>query len=94
MPFPLSAEDFHGRFPEFESLTGEAIVQEKLDAAADEIDADVWGDLADKGHGWLTAHLLTRSGYGRETSEGSTTTYEQHYEDMRRRVGTAHRVVL
>lgn len=93
MAFPLDLASFRARFPEFTPVD-DALVEAKLADAADEIDERVWGGLAEKGHGWLAAHLLTSSSYGRETSKESTTTYGTHYEDLRRRVGTAYRVIL
>lgn len=89
----LTLAQFRTRFPEFASTDAD-LVQAKLDDAEEDIDEDVWGDATAKGHGWLTAHLLSSTSYGKEVSKDGTTSYGRRYEEMQRRVGTAYRVVL
>lgn len=84
---------FRVAFAEFDAVA-DATVQARLDEAEGEIDATVWGDSATSGHGWLTAHLLTSSSYGKEAPKDGTTTYGRRFEALQRRVGTAYRLVL
>jgi hypothetical protein len=77
---------FFVSFPEFSEGGAPqlALVQAKLDEAQLQIDEDVWGDHADAGHGYLTAHLLAMSPMGNtaKLTDGKTTTYEIHYRRL------------
>lgn len=95
----LSTADFKIAYPEFDSIA-DATVSAKLALALLSIDATAYGDSADDGQGRLTAHLLAMSPFGTNAglrvgkeSKG-TSVYWSGYEDLRRRVGTAFRLVL
>lgn len=97
MTFPLDLATFRARFPE--APTEDTFVQARLDEAELEIDATVWGAKAETGHGYLTAHKLGMTPYGRdariEKPDGEiTTTYGELFEQLAMRVGGAYRVVL
>jgi len=90
----LSLASFRTDFPEFDEVS-DALVTSKLNSAAGSIDETVWGDKATEGHGWLTAHLLTSSGYGRRTSDDkANTTYGSRYAELTKLVGRSYRLVL
>lgn len=59
----LDVTGFRNRFPEF-SDTDLSLVQACLDAAANEVDPDVFGDRINEAHGLLTAHKLGMSPMG------------------------------
>jgi hypothetical protein len=90
----LSLEDFRTRFPEF-TATDDDYVSAKLAEALRGMDADVWGDLADDGQGYLTAHLMALSPFGNAAKlvKGDTTTYEGHYRRLLRAVAAGHRSI-
>lgn len=96
---PVSSADLVVRFPEFANAPADLLAA-RLAQAARSIDTEVWGDLADDGVAQLAAHLLAMSPFG--TTAGlragaganQTSIYWADYEDMRQRVGGAHRVVL
>lgn len=95
----LSTANFKVLYPEF-NATADATVAAKLAVALLSIDTTVWGASADDGQGRLTAHLLAMSPFGTNAglrvgkeSKG-TSVYWSGYQDLRRRVGTAFRVVL
>lgn len=97
MTFPLTIAVFRSRFPE--APTDDVVVQARLDEAELEIDATVWGAMAETGHGYLTAHRLGMTPYGRDArieKKGGevTTTYGELFDALVKRVGTAYRVVL
>lgn len=86
----LTVAEFRARFPEFTStIVGDAVVQARLDEAAIETPKKVWGDLTTTGHGWLTAHLLSSSGYGREVNKDGTTSYGRRFDRLAEVVGIA-----
>lgn len=97
--FPHNLATFRVRHPEF-SGTPDEYVQATLDAAADEIDEDVWGSKAAEGHGLLSAHKLALSPYGVDMRLGAfgdnkaRSVYGDQHEQLSRRVGTAYRLVL
>lgn len=82
----LTLPDFRGRFPEFRDLPDEQVTA-RLDDAARATPVDVWGELTASGHGWLTAHLLSSSSYGRDSSEATTTTYGRERARLEHLVG-------
>ena len=97
-PFPLAISDFLTRFPEFKgaAANGTDMVGAALNDAALMIDACVWGNLAGQGHGYLTAHRLALSPFGQQArmvSKGGTTSYETHYDELVRIVGSGFRAL-
>lgn len=99
MPFPHTLSTFRARHQEF-IPTLDAAVQAALDAAELEIDANVWGDKALEGHGYLAAHKLGIGAFGKDARLGAfgdnaaRTTYGDAHDKLARIVGTAYRVVL
>lgn len=97
--FPHTLASFRARFPEFDP-TPDTLVQAALDAAADEIDATVWGAKAGEGHGLLAAHKLALSPFGQDMRLGAfganraSSVYGEQHEKLARSVGTAYRLVL
>ena len=89
----LSLSAFRTRFPEFNPAS-DAMVSAKLAEAEDDLDTTVWGDQFDKGHGWLTAHLLAESGHGQGVNKDGTTNYGRRFGTLAKRVGRAYRLVL
>lgn len=85
---------FKVQFPELRSA-GDPLLQAFLDAALLEIDLEIWGNLADQGQGYLAAHKLTLSPWGQNArlSTDGVTTYQVHYENMRRMVAVGFRVI-
>jgi hypothetical protein len=61
----LDLSAFRVLHPEFAAVQDDTI-EAKLAAAELRTDAEVFGDLTDEAHGWLTAHLLAASPAGRE----------------------------
>lgn len=103
MTFPHTATTFRAAFPEFKgdavagTVVPVAFLQRCLDEAEREIDANVWGEDALTGHGYLTAHKLALSPYGRDArlkTDDRKTTYLTEFERLERIVGTAHRLVI
>lgn len=78
---PLTLEEFIERFPDFEATlatpAGETLVQKKLDEAWRRTPTAAWGEKAQDAQGYLAAHLLAISGFGRDarviSKDGSTT---------------------
>lgn len=70
----LTLQQFKDRFPEFKAAwaAGDALVQAALDDAAARTDADVFGDLANEAHGYLTADILASKPTGREARHKMT----------------------
>lgn len=93
MPFPLTIAEFVERFPEFAGQPDD-FLQTKLDEAAHEIDADVWGDKAEAGHGWLTASRASASSYGREEPIDGRSSYAREYWRLQQLVGRSYRLAL
>lgn len=95
----LSSASFLVEYPEFAAIDS-AKVSAALASALREIDADVWGDLANDGQGLLAAHKLAMKPSGQQANlragagSNQTSIYWSQYEDLRRRVGTAYRVEL
>lgn len=77
---PLTLALFVERWPEFEPTATEkpAFVQARLDEAWRRTPTSAWGNKAQDAQGYLAAHLLTISGYGRDArvkNKDGTTTY-------------------
>jgi hypothetical protein len=76
-------------FPEFGEVD-DSLVEGKLAEALRSIDADVWGDFADDGQGYLAAHLLALSPMGNAAKlvdgKKNTTTYEGHLRRLQLQV--------
>jgi uncharacterized protein YcbX len=97
--FPHTLASFRARHSEF-TATPDVAVQAALDAAADEIDATVWGASAAEGHGLLAAHKLALSPFGVDMRLGAfgdnkaRSVYGDQHEQLAARVGGAYRLVL
>lgn len=97
--FPYTLAPFRARFPDFDP-TPDAFVQAALDAAADEIDATVWGAKAAEGHGLLAAHKLALSSYGQDMRLGAfganraSSVYGEQHAQLAAMVGGSYRLVL
>lgn len=95
----VSASTFKSAHPEFESIPDPTVETALADALAD-IDVDIWGDDADRGQRLLAAHYLAMTPSGGQAGlragagANQTSIYWGRYEDLRRRVGMAHRPVL
>lgn len=92
MAAPLTLAQFRDQFPEFEAAP-DPFVQARLDAAWRRTPTDVWGDLSQDRHAYLTAHLLSLSPYGRaaqlnEDRDGAST-YERELRRMELEMGPA-----
>lgn len=94
----VSAAQLAERHPELADAPS-TLVEAKLAEALRRIDTAVWGDLADDGQAALAAHLIAMSPFGTNAQlragagANQTSIYFSTYEDLRRQVGTAHRVV-
>ncbi len=76
----LTLAEFVDRFPEFSDVVTNkpVMVQARLDEAWRRTPAGIWGDQAQDAHGYLAAHLLEVSGFGRDArlkSDDTQTTY-------------------
>src|SRR5688500_17508844 len=95
----LTVADFKARFPEL-SEAPDDLIEAKLAQALRSIDTNVWGDLSDDGQGQYAAHLLALGPYGAAAGfrlgggANQRTIYQTDFEEMQRRVGIAHRLVL
>lgn len=90
----MTAEKFLTQFPEFKGVELD-LVQAHLDAAALEIDVDIWGLKADQGQAYLAAHKMALSPYGqnaRLSTDDGRTTYFTHYKALRLQVTSGFRV--
>jgi hypothetical protein len=79
-------EDFRWRFPEFRSAS-DGLVSSALDGAAAGMDEDVYGDLYDEAHGYLTAHKLVTSAFGKDSrmvDDERASTYWKEFVRIRR----------
>lgn len=59
----MTLSEFRIRYPEFEKAD-DALVSAILDEALVVTPPNIWGDLADRAQGLLTAHLLTLAPHG------------------------------
>lgn len=95
----VSISTMKSMHPEF-SAVPDSVVGTALSDALSEMDLRVWGELAARGQRLLAAHLLAMSPYGAQSGlragsgSNQTSIYWSQYDDLRRRVGTAYRVVL
>jgi hypothetical protein len=87
-------DTFRARFPEFGTNAAglpDVMVQPFLDAAALEVDSDVWGGRSDEGVMYLAAHKICLSPFGSEVREkvkdGSGTTYLSEFTRIQTQVG-------
>lgn len=77
---------FQAAFPEFAHVD-EALIQSKLDQAAESVGASTWGASYDRGHGYLAAHLLSTSPLGQDSRlapSDEKTHYLEHYQRLLR----------
>lgn len=91
----MALSTFRVQFPEFVKVP-DALVQAHLDAAALEIDDEIWRTKADQGQGYLAAHKLTLSPFGqaaRLAATNGTTTYFTHYDTLKHQVAVGFRVI-
>jgi hypothetical protein len=84
----LTAEQFLDAYPEFETAP-EDLLNTKLAEALGELNAAVYGSKLDAAHGWLTAHKIASSPYGRnlrQQDDESESVYWKEYARIRRLV--------
>jgi len=90
----LSLASFRTRFGEFSSVS-DALVTARLAEAEVDLDTETFGALFDEAHGFLTAHLLTLSGYGSNAvNKDGTTSYGARIIALRERMGGSIGLVL
>lgn len=96
MAFPATESTFRARFPEFVDVET-PVIQAHLDDAEKLIDSVIWGDKAEQGHAWLTAHTLasTPFGVGARLDKGKSqeTTYSKRYEEIRLTIAGGFRTI-
>ncbi len=96
---PVDVSTMKSKHREFAALD-DSVVETALEDALAEIDTKVWGDLADQGQRLLAAHKLAMAPEGAPAGlragagANQTSVYWSQYDDLRKRVGTAYRVVL
>jgi hypothetical protein len=81
----MDLADFRLTFPEL-STASDTLVTRFLASASRSIDSDLYGDRYDDAHGYLAAHLLCLSPYGKNarlSSKEGKTTYGERYEEIR-----------
>ena len=92
MPPPLTRDEFVDRFPEFRETPPE-LVQWKLNEAERRTPASIWGhEAARDAQGYLAAHLLAISPYGRDArlqNDDGSTTYGTTRDRMELELGPA-----
>ena len=79
---------FRIQYPEFQTAT-DPLVSGKLAAAAQRLDAVIWGARFDQAHGLLTAHLLALSTHGqfaRLQKDKDDTIYHKQYQELETQV--------
>jgi len=87
----LTLEQFRERFPEFEG-TPAAVVQAQLDAASRRTPPRIWREETSDAHGYLAAHLLVHSAFGRDAridGDPTQTTYGSIRDRMELELGAA-----
>jgi hypothetical protein len=91
----MTVAEFKAKYPEF-TEAGDPLIQEHLDDAAAQTDAEIWGDKSEIGIGLMTAHLMALSPYGRNArleKEPFTTIYGERLRVMQSDVASGHRVI-
>jgi len=98
----VSFSTFVVSFPAFKR-TERPVVEAKIAEATRQVDAAVWGALADDGIGYLAAHLLAMMPGGEHARlvpknakpirGEALTTYERQYKRLVRQVASGFRVV-
>lgn len=89
----------HPRFRVYAALE-DADVATVLADALEQVDADVAGAQADQLQGLLAAHMLAMSPHGQAAGlragggANQTSVFWSDYEDLRKRLGTAYRVIV
>lgn len=81
----LDLAAFRVQCPEFAKVA-DAKVTVALAQAQLRTSVEVFGDLVDEAHKWLTCHILASNPQGREAALSKTMPGETIYSDMRRRV--------
>jgi hypothetical protein len=80
---------FRGMFPEFRA-TSDEMIEGFLGAASVEISESLYGDKYDSAHGFLAAHMLAVSPFGKasrtDNKDEETTTYWRNYARIRKLV--------
>jgi hypothetical protein len=81
----MDLPNFRLTFPELNTAS-DVLVTRFLASSARSIDEDLYGDRYDDAHGFLAAHLLCLSPYGKNArlvSDSGKTTYGTRYEEIR-----------
>ena len=81
----MDLSSFRIQFPELNTAS-DPLVTRFLASAAKSIDSDLYGDLYDDAQGYLAAHLLCQSPYGKNarlSAKDGRTTYGERYEQIR-----------
>lgn len=90
----VDVQTFTDRFAEFEGVD-EPYIQRFLNAAISEVDPVVWGDKADEGILYLTAHKMALSPAGkaaRLVAPDQASTYEKEFRRLVKIVASGYRV--
>jgi hypothetical protein len=90
----VSRRDFLARFPEFEPAS-KAMVEQAIDEAGRNVDAEVFDDKTDDAIRWKAAHLLAISPFGQQArliAKDGSTTYGTHFTALARSVTPGFRV--
>ncbi len=81
----MNLANFRLTFPELNAAS-DTLVSGFLASAARSIDSDLYGDRYDDAQGFLAAHLICLSPYGKNarlSSKEGKTTYGDRYEEIR-----------
>lgn len=92
----VTVSSFLERFPEFDDVNTDypTLVQIVIDEAELQVSADVWGDKADLGVLYLTAHLLACSPFGepaRLSTDNTMTIYMKSFSMFKKQVTSGFR---
>lgn len=86
----VALSEFKVKFPEFEGLGDDPMIQRHLDDAETHIDRGLWGRWADQGVMLWAAHTLSMTPYGQnarmEKKGSKTSVYYQQWHDLVRKV--------
>lgn len=91
----VNADLIRAEFPEFDELTDPEIDPKIADAALC-VNSETWGDRADIGVKYMTAHLLAISPLGEQAklvAKTGQTTYLMTFEKYKRSVASGCRVI-